>query len=81
MKEWWAFALVSANCLLGSCRASSVAIGYIGLMVSSLLSDEATALELSVGVFYPIIFVGGKYVVAITVSIVTVCTLQACCGQ
>ena len=32
-----------------------------GLMVSSLLDNEATAVELAIGIFYPIIFVGGVY--------------------
>ena len=30
-------------------------------MVSSLLDNEATALELAIGIFYPLIFVGGVY--------------------
>lgn len=30
-----------------------------GLMVSSLLDNEATALEVAIGIFYPIIFIGG----------------------
>ena len=43
-----------------------------GLMVSSFLDNEATALELAIGIFYPLLFIGGVYTAHVTMYVVIV---------
>ena len=41
-------------------------------MVSSFLDNEATALELAIGIFYPLLFIGGVYAAHVTTYVVIV---------
>ena len=46
-----------------------------GLMVSSLLDNEATAVELAIGIFYPLIYIGGVYAGTCDIVVVIVWSL------
>lgn len=46
-----------------------------GLAISSLLDSEATALDLAIGIFYPILYVGGTYMCLFDCTIATKCVV------